>query len=93
MVIRDTRNENPEEYLREQFPNWEIVNLSYPLRTSKTLSEKVKNSNVYDVLHSNNFNASLDMAASMPIGPESMVLPLSEGSYQEDYRLPLEQSA
>ena len=44
IVIRDTRQGNPEEYLRNQFPGWIIVNLSYPLRTSKTLSEEVKNS-------------------------------------------------
>ena len=44
IVIRDTDQEegNPEEYLRQQFPDWVIVNLSYPLRTSKNLSDKVK---------------------------------------------------
>ena len=36
IVIRDTyQRGNPEEYLRQQFPDWVIVNLSYPLRTSK----------------------------------------------------------
>ena len=44
IVIRDTdqSQENPEEYLRIQFPDWVIVNLSYPLRTSKNLSDEVK---------------------------------------------------
>ena len=43
IVIRDTNQRNPEEYLRTKFPEpWVIVNLSYSLRTSKNLSEKVK---------------------------------------------------
>ena len=82
IVIRDTDQQgNPEEYLRNQFPDWEIVNLIYPLRTSKTLSEKVKSSGqVYLPLHTNNFNSTLQVAPNMPLGPKPLILPRSEGS-------------
>ena len=61
MVIRetDTNEENPEEYLRNQFPGWVIVSLRYPLRTSKTISEKVKNVGLRGSgVHKNIFNSS-----------------------------------
>jgi hypothetical protein len=82
-VIRDTNQsrENPEEYLRQQFPDWVIVNLSYPLRTSKNLSEKVKSGHVTFDTHTNNFNSSMQVAPNMPLGPEPLILQSSEGSY------------
>ena len=87
MVIRETdqfwlRNENPEEYLRTQFPDWVIVNLSYPLSTSKRLSDQVKRGKIYHKSHTNSFNRSLQMAPNMPLGPEPLILPRSQGSYQ-----------
>ena len=42
IVIRDTRTENPEEYLRTHFPDWDIAKLNYPQRTSKTYLKKSK---------------------------------------------------
>ena len=84
IVIRDIaqRQENPEEYLRTQFPEpWVIVNLSYPLRTSKTMSEKVKSIHVSHSNHSNNFNNSLHVAPNMPLGPEPLIFPRSKGTY------------
>ena len=83
VVIRDTWNENPEEYLRNEFPGWVLVNLNNPLRTSKRISEKVKTGTVHSYLHKNNFNASLDVAANMLIGQEPMILPSTGGSYQK----------
>ena len=58
VVIRATNQGegNPEEYLRQKFPGWEIVNLSIPLRTSKTLSEKVQIGQVTHPIHTNNSN-------------------------------------
>merc|ERR1719203_461179 len=54
IVIRETGQEgNPEEYLRNKFPGWEIVNLSIPLRTTKTLSEKIQSGQVGDISHTN----------------------------------------
>jgi hypothetical protein len=89
IVIRDTRQRggNHEEYLRNQFPGWEIVKLSIPLRTSKTLSEKVKTSTVNDYSHINNFNSSLKVATNMPLGPEPLIHHRSEGSYQTRLQL------
>merc|ERR550534_3612854 len=89
IVIRDTRQEegNPEEYLRNQFPGWEIVNLSIPLRTSKTLSEKVKTIEPNFYIHFNNFNPSLKVAPNMPLGPEPLILPRSEGSIKARLQL------
>ena len=81
IVIRNTDKENPEEYLRNKFPDWVIVNLSYPLRTSKTLSEKVKDGRVGGYIHTNNFNKSLKVPPNMPVGPKPLILPLSKGSY------------
>ena len=82
IVIRDTyQKKDPEEYLRTQFPDWDIVNLSYPLRTSKNLSEKVKNGEIYSDIHGNNFNSSMQVAPNMPLGPEPLILSRSEGSY------------
>ena len=79
--LTPTREETPEEYLRNKFPGWVIVNLSYPLRTSKTLSEEVKNGDVGLQLHTNNFNGSLQVPPNMPVGPKPLILPKSEGSY------------
>ena len=86
IVIRDTwqKKKKPEEYLREQFPGWLIVNLSYPLRTSKRLSEKVKSGTVGHELHTNNFNQSLKLAQHMPLGPKPLIFPkLKAPSYYE----------
>merc|ERR550534_1687001 len=89
IVIRDTRQEegNPEEYLRNQFPGWKIVNLSIPLRTSKTLSEKIQSGQVFTQFHTNNFNSSLKVATNMPLGPEPLILPRSEGSIKARLQL------
>ena len=88
IVIRDTRQDgNPEEYLRNKFPGWEIVNLSIPLRTSKNLSEKVKSCQVTTPFHTNNFNSSLKVATNMPLGPEPLILPRSEGSIKARLQL------
>ena len=81
IVIRETKEENPEEYLRNQFPDWVIVNLSYPLRTSKTLSDKVKSGKIGQQAHKNQFNNSLKVAANMPVGPEPLIFKRSKGSY------------
>ena len=88
IVIRDTNQRgNPEEYLRNKFPGWEIVNLSIPLRTSKTLSEKIQNGQVYDQFHRNNFNSSLKVTTNMPLGQEPLILPRSEGSIKARLQL------
>ena len=81
IVIRDTFQGNPEEYIRQEFPDWVIVNLSYPLRTSKNLSEKVKSGQVDFSTYTNNFNSSMQVAPNMPLGPEPLILSRSEGSY------------
>ena len=73
MVIRETSNgEEPEEYLKETFPGWLIVHLKYPLRTSKTNSEFVKNLSRNDVdgLLKNGLNSSLYLTANMTLGPQ-----------------------
>jgi hypothetical protein len=77
IVIRETNQfgGNPEEYIRNQFPGWEIVNLSIPLRTSKTLSEKIKSGEVNNLFHTNSFNSSLKVAQNMPLGLEPLFLP------------------
>ena len=88
IVIRDTNQRgNPEEYLRNKFPGWEIVNLSIPLRTSKTLSEKIQSGQVVSMFHRNNFNKSLKVATNMPLGPEPLILPRSEGSIEARLQL------
>merc|ERR1740129_1633170 len=88
IVIRDTnQGGNPEEYLRNQFPGWEIVNLSIPLRTSKTLSEKIQSGQISDASHTNNFNSSLKVATNMPLGPEPLILSSSEGSIEARLQL------
>ena len=76
IVIRDTRTENPEEYLRTHFPDWDIAKLNYPLRTSKNISEKVKRGYVASGIHNNRFNASLQVAPNMPFGPNTLFLPI-----------------
>ena len=80
IVIRDTTQEeqNPEEYLRSKFPDWEIVTLIYPLRTSKRIAEKIKSA-----ASDNYFNKSLKITSNMIRGPEPLILPRSLGSYYE----------
>ena len=83
VVIRDTgdHEQDPEEYIRSQFPDWVVLNLDYPLRTSKNLSEKVRRGRVYGTVHTNNFNSSLQIALNMPLGPEPVIFPRTHGSY------------
>merc|ERR1740129_525879 len=88
IVIRYTSQAgNREEYLRNQFPGWEIVNLSIPLRTSKTLSKKIQSGQVTDAIHTNNFNSSLKVATNMPLGPKPLILSRSEGSIKARLQL------
>ena len=85
IAIRDTAQlgeVDPEQYLREKFTGWEIVNLVHPLRTSKNISEKVKSAKVIDSVHTNEFNHTLVIAPNMPLGPDPLILPRSEGSIQ-----------
>ena len=87
-VIRDPKSDNPEEDLKEKLPGWHIVNLTHPLRTSKNISEKVKESGgggYYGL--ENKFNGSLDIVENMPLGPEPLVIPSSKGSYKERCQL------
>ena len=87
-VIRDPKSDNPEEDLKEKLPGWHIVNLTHPLRTSKNISEKVKESGgggYYGL--ENKFNGSLDIGENMPLGPEPLVIPSSKGSYKERCQL------
>ena len=90
VVIQDTNRgyetfmgENPEDYLRNQFPDWVIVNLRYPLRTCKQISEIVRTGYwfKFNTIFNKNFNASMDVSVNMPLGPEYLILPRSEGSY------------
>ena len=77
-----TTEGNPEDYPKSQFPDdWVIVDLNYPLRTSKIISENVKRGRVDSYLHTNNFNPSLKLTQNMPLGPEPLMLLLSKGSY------------
>ena len=76
---------NHEEYLKKQIPGWLIVNLTYPLRTSKRISIKVKETGFiggYDELQ-NDFNSSLEIVENMPLGPEPLVILSSKGTYKE----------
>ena len=87
IAIRDTAQGrygevDPEQYLREKFTGWEIVNLVHPLRTSKNISEKVKSARVIDGVHTNEFNSTLVIAPNMPLGPDPLILRRSKGSIQ-----------
>ena len=87
-VIRDPKSDNPEEDLKEKLPGWHIVNLTHPLRTSKNISIKVKESGERDFTGlGNEFNGSLDIGENMPLGPEPLVIPSSKGSYKERCQL------
>ena len=63
IAIRDTKLESPEEYLKENLQEWDIVNLKYPLRTSKNISKIVKDGGRGNStkLHSNAFNGLLEV--------------------------------
>ena len=83
VVLRDSKAENSEDDLK--LPGWHIVNLTYPLRTSKTISEKVKESKGEGYFYAleNQFNESLEITENMPVGPEPLTIPGSIGSYKE----------
>ena len=42
IVIRETLEENPKNYLKKNFPQWDIVPLSYPLEPQKGYLKKSK---------------------------------------------------
>ena len=86
LVLRDTEEsdsvtENPEEFMKKKLSDWTIVNLSYPLRTSKELSEKVRREKVIAIIHTNCFNEKLQTDLNMPSGPHPLILEKNEGSY------------
>ena len=86
LVLRDTKEsdsvtKNPEEYMKKKLSDWTIVNLSYPLRTSKELSEKVRNGEIDFLIHINCFNEKLQTDLNMPSGPHPLILENNEGSY------------
>ena len=86
LVLRDTKEsdsvtENPEEYIKKKLSDWTIVNLSYPLRTSKELSEKVRSEEIAFPIHTNCFNEKLQTDLNMPSGPHPLILEKNEGSY------------
>ena len=61
------------------------VNLTHlALRTSKTISEKVKTDGGggYFASLGNKFNDSLEIVDNMPLGPEPLIIPSSEGTYK-----------
>ena len=63
------------------FPEWTVIPLNYPLRTSKRLAEIIKNSGQhrFTYLLGNSFNHLLQVSANMPVGPERIVVTRSEG--------------
>ena len=77
-VIRAT---NPESL--NAFKDWHKVHLKYPLRTTKTISEYVKEIPTGLELHGlgNDFNASLNIDANMPLGPKPKIYGEEEGTY------------
>ena len=88
VVIRDTLQDNPEEFLEKEFTGlWIIVHLKYPLRTPKILSEKIKGSLVKNNLHNNNLNKELLVTENMPLGPPPLILKRIQGSYHERLQL------
>ena len=86
VVIRDPAQyfmSNLEQYIRNQFTDdWVVVNLDNPLRTSKIISEKIKDGMIMNPFQVNEFNESLNVPANMRIGPEPIIIRSSEGSYQ-----------
>ena len=68
---------------KKSFQDGKLVNLTHPLRTSKTISEKVKKDGGggYSGL-GNKFNDSLEIVDNMPLGPEPLIIPSSEGTYK-----------
>ena len=83
IVIRETVEENPEEYLKKCFPQWDIVHLSYPLRTPKRISEEIKRGQINNNLHQNDYNTALIVTENMPLGPKPLIFQRQEGSYRE----------
>ena len=83
IVIRETVEENPEEYLKKKFPQWDIVPLSYPLRTPKRISEQIKRGQINNNLHQNDYNTALIVTENMPLGPEPLTFQRQKGSYRE----------
>ena len=67
--------------MKKQLSDWTIVNLSYPLRTSKELSEKVRSGEITWPIHTNCFNEKLQTDLNMPSGPHPLILEEDEGSY------------
>ena len=75
----------PEDFLKKHFRDWIIVNLSYPLRTSKTLSEEIIHH--YEQITgplANIFNPVLKVPDNMPLGPPPLIL--TKGSIEERFK-------
>ena len=85
-VIRASKRHagnDPEQALRDEFKDWTIVHLKYPLRTTKTISNYVKKIPKWHELHGlgNDFNSSLNIDVNLPIGPDWRIIERKEGSY------------
>ena len=94
VVIRSagSKERNQNEYLREHFSSdWDIVDLSYPLRVSKTISERIQSIQEDEIIHYsifvNRFNEELQLSPNMPVGPEPLILGKSKGSYHARLQL------
>ena len=75
----------PEEFLSKNFQGWIIVNLSYPLRTPKTISEEIIKRQPQDTGPLGNiFNCVLKVTDNMPLGPPPLIL--TEGSIKERFK-------
>ena len=83
-AIRIANSKNTEQDLKEKLAGWKIINLSYPLRTTKRISKKIKEfGGDGDHLLRNVFNGSLEIVDNMPMGPVPLTIPRSKGSYKE----------
>ena len=77
--------------MKEKFGDWKIVHLKYPLRTTKYLSQKIKNMAAFVPsgleLHglANEYNSYLDLSANMPIGPNIWEITRYQGNYYRNY--------
>ena len=71
---------NPSKYLDENYSDWYLLQLNYPLRTSKTVSElMIKEHNSETLALQNVFNKNLTIPEHMPLGPTPIFVEEKDG--------------
>ena len=80
------KHDDPTDYLRSEFKDWDIFHLMIPMRNPKNIAKHVKKLPIGPELHGlgNGFNPHLNLDVNMPRGPEPFLI--QDKNYEQDFQ-------